>query len=54
MTATFTETLQVHYLAMPSSQQFAKLVESYKPEYVFITVVERDILAPWFESFPPQ
>lgn len=40
MAATFSETLQLHY-DEASPELFAHLVETYKPDYVFITVVER-------------
>jgi hypothetical protein len=53
MSATFTEILQVHYLAI-NSEQFAKLVDTFKPEYVFITVIERDVIDPWFQNLPPS
>ena len=52
MAATFRETLQLHYIET-SSAQFAKLVETYRPDYVFITVVERDAIDPWFQNLPP-
>lgn len=52
MAATFSETLQLHYNAIDSAQ-FAQLVNLYKPDYVFITVVERDALSKWFENLPP-
>jgi hypothetical protein len=49
MAATFTETLQIHYdQATPAL--FARLVDSYKPDYVFITVVERESRGEWFEN----
>ncbi|HSL05945.1 MAG TPA: hypothetical protein VK901_20715 [Nitrospiraceae bacterium] len=51
MAATFTETLQVS-IRKSSPVLFAKMVETYKPDYVFITVVERDVRNKWFESFP--
>lgn len=51
MAATFTETLQVHF-HKSAPVLFARLVETYKPDYVFITVVERGALNKWFESFP--
>jgi hypothetical protein len=52
MAATFTETLQLRYdLATP--EVFARLVNTYKPDYVFITVVERDARCWWFAELPP-
>ncbi len=53
MAATFTETLQVYYHATDSAL-FAWLVDIYKPDYVFITVVERDARGGWFTNPPPM
>ncbi len=52
MAATFTETLKIQYGATDSAL-LAKLVDAYKPDYVFITVVERAALAVCFENLPP-
>jgi hypothetical protein len=52
MAATFTETLQLHY-GQTDPTLFARLVETYKPDYVFITVVERGARNKWFENLPP-
>jgi hypothetical protein len=52
MAATFTETLQLHYdEAHP--EVFARLVETFKPDYVFITVVERAARRKRFGTPPP-
>ena len=51
MAATFTETLQLHF-GTTDPALFARLVETYKPDYVFITVVERDAHSKWFENLP--
>ena len=51
MAATFTETLQLHY-GKSDPALFARLVETYKPDYVFITVAERDARNKWFENLP--
>lgn len=51
MAATFTETLQLHY-GKADPALFVRLVESYKPDYVFITVVERGARSKWFENLP--
>jgi alginate O-acetyltransferase complex protein AlgJ len=51
MAATFSEILQVHYGAT-SPESFAGLVSAFRPEYVFITVVERDARTAWFEKGP--
>jgi len=53
MAATFTETLQIHY-GETDPVRFAQLVDTYKPDYVFITVVEREALGGWFENLPPS
>jgi len=52
MAATFSETLQLHYDAA-HPELFARLVDTYKPDYVFITVVERGARRKTFGSFPP-
>lgn len=52
MTATFNEVLQLHYVdAIP--HRLGRLVEIYKPDYVFVTVVERDARHRWFQTQPP-
>ena len=62
MSATFSETLHLHYAsAIMSNGQFAKLVKAYKPDYVFVTVVERIVvqrttlssIGAFFISSPP-
>lgn len=53
MAATFSDTLQVHYLALPPDA-LATLVERYQPHYVFITVVERDARSVFFQQLAPQ
>lgn len=51
--ATFNETLQIHYShATPAA--VAAWVEAYKPDYVLVTVVERDARLPWFTQLPPR
>jgi alginate O-acetyltransferase complex protein AlgJ len=52
MAATFSETLQLHYDAA-NPELFARLVETFKPDYVFITVVERGARRKRFGSLPP-
>lgn len=52
MAATFSETLQLHYDAA-HPEIFARLVDIYKPDYVFITVVERGARRKRFGSLPP-
>ncbi len=52
MAASFSEVLQLHYnRAEPAL--FAQLVKSFKPDYVFVTVVEREARHPWFSSSLP-
>lgn len=43
MSATFSETLQVHYNYV-NSTSLVDLVESFKPDYIFITSVERELI----------
>ncbi|MGK5075900.1 alginate O-acetyltransferase AlgX-related protein [Janthinobacterium sp. ZB1P44] len=52
MAATFSETLQIHY-GVTDAAMVVKLVEKYRPDYVFVTVVERDARALRFEQVPP-
>lgn len=52
MSATFSDVLQLHYDDVNPSV-FEKLVTSFKPDYVFVTVVERQALKSWFENTPP-
>jgi hypothetical protein len=52
MAVTFSETLQLHYDAA-NPELFARLVNSFKPDYVFITVVERGARRKRFGSLPP-
>jgi alginate O-acetyltransferase complex protein AlgJ len=52
MAATFTETLQLHYEDV-DPQQLIHLVETYKPDYVFVTVVERNSRHQFFKYAPP-
>lgn len=54
MAATFGEVLQLHWLeALKPGGSFTQLVESWRPDYVFITVVERSVGAKAFATFPP-
>ena len=52
MAATFNETLQIHYGATDPAL-LARLVDTFKPDYVFITVVERGARGQWFANPPP-
>lgn len=51
MAATFSETVQLHWMAAGS--RFVELVDKWKPDYVFITVVERDSRSEVFTFLPP-
>lgn len=54
MAATFSETVQLHWLeALKPGGRFAELVEKWKPDYVIITVVERDSRSELFTLPPP-
>ena len=52
MAATFTETLQLHY-GLTDPARFERLVNTYKPDYVFITMVERNAFGGWLRNVPP-
>lgn len=52
MAAAFTETLQLHY-DRADPKLFARLVDTFKPDYVFVTVVERLATRKSFRSTPP-
>lgn len=52
MTATFTETLIFPY-GSTNPNRFAQMVDRFKPDYVFMTVVERIALDKYFENLPP-
>ncbi len=54
MAVTFSEVLQLHWgEAIKPEGRFVQLVEDWKPDYVFFTVVERASRAPWFANYPP-
>jgi hypothetical protein len=54
MAATFSEVVQIHWIeALKPGGRFAELVDKFKPDFVFITVVERDARNPVFTLFPP-
>jgi len=52
MAATFSETLQLQNTD-GDSDSLARLVDVYHPDYVFVTVVERDVYNRRFEREPP-
>lgn len=54
MAATFSEVLQLHWSkAIGQSAYFARLVDEWKPDYVFVTVVERSARTAAFANYPP-
>lgn len=54
MDATFSQVLQLHWSeAIKPGGRFAQLIEEWKPDYVFITVVERSARTPSFAAYPP-
>lgn len=54
MAATFSDVLQLHWReAIKPGGRFVQLVEKWKPDYVFLTVVERDSKEGDFAVFPP-
>lgn len=52
MAATFSEVLQLHYDVV-DSKRFVELVNNFKPDYVFISVVEREAFSTHFSTYPP-
>lgn len=54
MSATFSQTLQIHWIdALKPGGRFLQLLNDWKPDYVFLTVVERDLRDPIFAQWPP-
>lgn len=54
MAVTFSDVIQLHWSqALKPGGSFTKLVEEWKPDYVFITVVERAVRSAYFEAYPP-
>lgn len=54
MAATFNEVLHVHWMeAFTSDGHLAELVKAWKPDYVFVTVVERFARSEMFATLPP-
>ncbi|MFJ2458778.1 hypothetical protein ACIOVC_09555 [Pseudomonas neuropathica] len=53
MAATFSDVLQLHWsVATEPGGDFAQLVEEWKPDYVFFTVVEREAQTLWESDLP--
>ncbi len=54
MAATFSDVLQLHWgEAIKPGGRLLQLLENWKPDYVFFTVVERSARSPWFAAYPP-
>ena len=54
MAATFSEVVQIHWSeALNPGGRFVELVDKFKPDFVFITVVERAARSQNFTVFPP-
>lgn len=54
MAATFSDVLQLHWdQAIKPGGRLVELVEDWKPDYVFFTVVERASRAEFFAALPP-
>jgi alginate O-acetyltransferase complex protein AlgJ len=55
MAATFSDVIQLHWNeALKPDMQLARLVEEWKPDYVFFTVIERASRDPKFALLPPS
>lgn len=56
MAVTFQETIQLHWIDALSNggRLLVDLVERWQPDYVFVTVVERDALSASFSTLPPE
>ncbi|MCE9945346.1 alginate O-acetyltransferase AlgX-related protein [Aeromonas rivipollensis] len=53
MSATFSQVLKFHWAYVVGSSQFSELVNKWKPDFVFITSVERDARSVNFMTRPP-
>ena len=54
MAHTFSDVVQLHWSeAINPGGHLPRLIDEWKPDYVFVTVVERGARNPWFASFPP-
>ncbi len=55
MAATFSDVIQLHWdEALKSDLRLVRLVEEWKPDYVFFTVVERSSRDPKWTTLPPS
>jgi hypothetical protein len=54
MAVTFSDVLQLHWSkAKQPEERLLSLIDRFKPDFVFITVVERAARDRWFTSYPP-
>ncbi len=53
MAGSFSRVLKVHWGKMIGKKVLRELVKSWKPDYVFVTVVEREAFSAAFKVFPP-
>ena len=53
MTASFNNVLKVHWGEMSGKDKLIDSVKSWKPNYVLVTVVEREVFSDAFKLFPP-
>jgi alginate O-acetyltransferase complex protein AlgJ len=55
MAATFSEVLQLNLAErLKSPERFVQLIDEFKPDYVFFTIVERNSRAEVFTAYPPK
>lgn len=54
MAATFNQILKQHWSKLMTNEKLFSLIEEWQPDYVFITVVERDSLHEIFMIYPPD
>ena len=52
MAATFSDILKVHYSGLVGTEKLKVLIKEWNPDYVFVTVVERNVLDHQFTSPP--
>ena len=52
MAATFRQTLQIHWRGAFRPGELQRLVDRFRPDYVFVTVVERDVTSKGMATFP--
>jgi len=52
MMATFSDVLQMHY-GVANSEFYSHIFEKFNPDYVIVTVAERNSRIDYFQAFPP-